>query len=49
MKALVFSPQAQADIEAIWDYSAANWGLDQADRYTKDIRASCTALAIGSK
>ncbi|MDM7956395.1 type II toxin-antitoxin system RelE/ParE family toxin [Blastomonas sp.] len=49
MKALVFSPQAEADIEAIWDCSAANWGLDQADRYTKDIRASCAALASGSK
>lgn len=49
MKALVFSPQAEADIEAIWDYSAANWGPDQADRYTRDIRAICAGLANGSK
>jgi len=38
MKALAFSPAAEADIEGIWDYSADNWGPDQADRYTDEIR-----------
>lgn len=49
MKALVFSPAAQADIEDIWDYSADNWGLDQADRYTDEIRDACQALAADRK
>lgn len=43
MKALGFSPAAQADIEGIWDYSADRWGPDQADRYTDEIRDACLA------
>lgn len=49
MKALTFSPAAEADIDAIWDYSADNWGPDQADRYTDEIRDACRALANGHK
>ncbi|PZQ48841.1 MAG: type II toxin-antitoxin system RelE/ParE family toxin [Rhodovulum sulfidophilum] len=49
MKALKFSPAAEADINGIWDYSAANWGPDQADRYTDEIRDACRALASGRK
>jgi len=49
MKVLAFSPAAEADIEGIWDYSADNWGPDQADRYTDEIRDACRALASGGK
>lgn len=49
MKALAFSPAAEADIDGIWDYSAENWGPDQADRYTDEIRDACNALASGRK
>ncbi len=49
MKALAFSPAAEADIEGIWDYSAVTWGPDQADRYTDEIRDACQALAAGRK
>jgi len=49
MKALAFSPAAEADIEGIWDYSADNWGPDQADRYTDEIRDAYRALASGGK
>lgn len=49
MKALAFSPAAQADIGEIWDYSADNWGADQADRYVDDIRDACLAVAAGLK
>ena len=49
MKALAFSPAAESDIDSIWDYSADNWGPDQADRYTDEIRDACHALASGSK
>lgn len=49
MKALSFSPRAEVDIDGIWDYSADNWGPDQADRYTDEIRDACHALASGRK
>ncbi|MBW7921588.1 MAG: type II toxin-antitoxin system RelE/ParE family toxin [Rubellimicrobium sp.] len=49
MKALVYSPEAQKDIDGIWDYSAANWGADQADRYVAGIRDACHALASGHR
>jgi toxin ParE1/3/4 len=49
MKTLAFSPAAEADIEGIWDYSADNWGPDQADRYTDEIRDACHAVAAGRK
>lgn len=49
MKGLVFSPAAEADIEAIWEYSADNWGEDQADRYTDDIRETCNGLITGDQ
>lgn len=49
MKALAFSPAAQADISDIWDYSADRWGPDQADSYTDAIRDTCHALAAGTK
>lgn len=49
MKAIAFSPAAEADIDDIWDYSADNWGPDQADRYTDEIRDACHALASGGK
>lgn len=49
MKAIAFSPAAEADIDDIWDYSAENWGPDQADRYIDEIRDACRALAAGRK
>jgi len=49
VKALTFSPAAQTDIEAIWDYTADICGPDQADRYTDDICDVSHALAVGTK
>lgn len=49
MKVLAFSPAAETDIDGIWDYSADNWGPDQADRYTDEIRDACQALAAGRR
>jgi toxin ParE1/3/4 len=49
MKPIAFSPAAEADIEAIWDYSADKWGPDRADSYTNAIRDACYALALGTK
>lgn len=49
MRAIAFSPAAESDIDGIWDYSAANWGPDQADRYTDEIRDACYALAADQR
>lgn len=49
MKALAFTPAAEDDLDGIWDYSVRGWGLDQAERYIKDIRETCRALASGRK
>jgi toxin ParE1/3/4 len=49
VKALVFSPAAEADIDEIWNYSAAHWGLEQAERYTDEIRDACHALVSGRR
>lgn len=49
MKAIAFSPAAEADIGEIWDYTANRWGADQADSYTDAIRDACCALARGEK
>jgi toxin ParE1/3/4 len=49
MKALSYAPSAQSDIDAIWDYSAEHWGADQANRYVRDIRVTCHALAMGTR
>ncbi len=31
MKHLIFSPLATSDIDAVWDYTAGRWGVDQAE------------------
>lgn len=49
MSRVTFSPAAAADMDAIWDYTVNEWGADQADRYTDDIRDVCISLARGEK
>lgn len=49
MKGFVLTPAAQADIEAIWDYSARRWGEDQAARYLQAIRDTCRELVAGTR
>jgi toxin ParE1/3/4 len=49
MKALAFSPAAEADLSHIWDYSAEVWGPDQADHYLDEIQMACKALATGRR
>lgn len=47
MSRLTFSPAAVADLGDIWDHTAEQWGVDQADRYTDSIRDACLGLADG--
>lgn len=48
MAGYALSPAAQADLEEIWDYTVGRWGMAQAERYTRDIQATCEALAGGA-
>ena len=33
----ILSPRAESDFDAIWDYTAKRWGLDQAETYTRQL------------
>jgi toxin ParE1/3/4 len=39
------TPAAEGDLEAIWSYTAQQWGLDQANRYIDIITAAFEQLA----
>ena len=41
------SPAAEADVEAIWDFSEKRWGRTQAVRYVRDLDATCTGIVEG--
>lgn len=43
------SPRAEADLAEIWDYTADRWGVEQADRYVREIAAACADLAAGRR
>ena len=43
------SPAAKRDLESIWKYTLAEWGLEQADRYTDLLTAAFQALAESPK
>jgi toxin ParE1/3/4 len=38
------APAAEADLEDIWLYTARNWSIDQADRYTDALEAAFDTL-----
>ncbi|PAT34521.1 plasmid stabilization protein ParE [Vandammella animalimorsus] len=39
--------QAVADLASIWEYSANQWGIAQAERYVRLIDQACQALGAG--
>jgi toxin ParE1/3/4 len=39
------SPRAQADLDEIWDYTAKQWGVEQAEIYVRQIEATVEAVA----
>lgn len=44
MKALHLLPSARRDLDSIWDYTAAAWGLDQAESYITTLRRDMERL-----
>lgn len=47
MKDIVYRPEADADLENIWDYTLREWGLDQALKYDADLIGRIERLARG--
>ena len=45
MTAYVLSPRAQTDLDAIWDYSAENWGEARAERYIRELQNAIETVA----
>ncbi len=39
------SPRAERDLNGIFDYTTAQWGVEQALRYTDHIQFACAELA----
>lgn len=44
LKAYRLTPAAQADLAAIWTYTAQTWSADQADAYLAGIRKTLDVL-----
>lgn len=42
------SPLAEQDIEAIWEYSYENWGINQANDYIDELVTAFEGLAASS-
>lgn len=47
MSGFRLTPAACGDLEAIWDYTAEAWSVDQAERYVLAIHDRLAAIAEG--
>ena len=45
MKAIKLTPQAQADLDEIWNYTAETWNIDQAETYMLSVDSTMKLLA----
>ena len=45
MSQVILSPKAKSDLSDIWDYTLAEWGLDQAEKYLRDLWAALQTQA----
>jgi len=39
MNQVILSPKAKSDLSDIWDYTLAEWGIDQAEKYVRALWA----------
>ncbi|HEV2561903.1 MAG TPA: type II toxin-antitoxin system RelE/ParE family toxin [Rhizomicrobium sp.] len=49
MTGYLLSPLAQADIDEIWEYSAKQWSVAQAERYVRVIQSAIEIAAANPK
>lgn len=46
MSQIILSPKAKADLSDIWDYTLAEWGVEQAEKYVRELWAAMQAQAL---
>ena len=46
MSQTILSPKAKVDLSDIWDYTLAEWGVDQAEKYVRELWAAMQAQAL---
>ena len=39
MSQVVLSPKAKSDLSGIWDYTLEEWGVEQAEKYVRELWA----------
>ncbi len=44
MKRLRLTPQARSDLDGIWEYSAKQWSIDQAETYLRALNSTMQLL-----
>ena len=37
MSVVILSPRAKLDLGEIWDYTLSQWGIEQAEKYVRDL------------
>ena len=40
MRRIILSPKAKVDLSQVWDYTYAEWGTEQAEKYIREIWAA---------
>lgn len=45
MSRIVLSPRAKIDLSEIWDYSFLQWGVEQAEKYIRELGSAMEAVA----
>ena len=45
MNRYLLTPSARHDLSAIWDYTAEQWGIEQAENYIRDLQNAIEFLA----
>jgi toxin ParE1/3/4 len=40
MSGVVLSPKAKADLSDVWDYTYSEWGVEQAEKYIRELWAA---------
>lgn len=40
MSQVALSPKAKSDLSGIWDYTVKEWGVDQAEKYLRELWAA---------
>ncbi len=45
MSPVVLSPKAKSDLDDIWNYTLTEWGVNQAEKYVRELWAGLQRLA----